>query len=187
MKIFSLFISLYFYSLQFLIPFFVGISFFYIVIQVISWPSTWRAKAYFLWYLSIRTLLEGFSLSCELWWHCSRVIPPLMRPVKWVQRWWMLYLYLSSVCLMTNLPSFPLLHVWWSSEVDLNPFKVVSISSRSSSTPIFLGLWLCYHICSKDSLTKLPEVCPFGLDLFSLIPILSFSSSHNTHTLVSYY
>ena len=98
----------------------------------------------------------------------------------WMQRWWMLYLYSSFICLMTNIPSFRRLRAWWSSELDLRPFRDVSISSRSSGTPIFSGLWLCYHICFEDSLTKLPILWPFSLDLFLLIPVLGFSSSHNS-------
>ena len=92
----------------------------------------------------------------------------------------MLYLYSSFICLMTNLPSFPRLHVWCSSELDLGPSKDVSVSSGSSSTPIFSGSWLCYHICSEDSLIELPTVCPSSLDLFLLIHVLSFLSSHNS-------
>jgi len=70
---------------------------------------------------------------------------------------------------------------WWSLELDFGPFEDVSVSLRSSGILIFLGLWLCYQTCSEDSLIKLPEVCPFGVDLFSLIPVLSFSSSHRKY------
>ena len=98
----------------------------------------------------------------------------------WMQKWWMLYLYSSLICLMTNIPSFPQLCVWWSSELDFGLSRDVSISSRSLGTLIFSSLWLCYHICFEDSLTKLPMLWPFGLDLFFLIPVISFSPSHNS-------
>ena len=73
--------------------------------------------------------------------------------------------FLSSVCAK------------WSSELDFGPSEDVLVSS---GILILLGLWLCYHTCFEDSLIELPEVCPFGVDIFSVILVLGFSSSHNS-------
>jgi len=82
---------------------------------------------------------------------------------------------------LNDKPSFlSLVRAWWSSELDFGPSEDISVSSRSSSILILMGLWLCYHTCFEDSLIELLEVCPFGVDLFSVISVLSFSSSHNS-------
>ena len=88
---------------QCFIPHFVGICLSYIVIQVVSWPSTLRVRTFFHDTCPIRVLLE---VGCELWWHCSRVISLLMQSAKWV---------LSNIecrgsgCFICTLPSL----AWW--------------------------------------------------------------------------
>ena len=90
-------------------------------------------------------------------------------------------LYVLFLHLLNDKPSFlSSVRAWWSSELDFGPSEDVSVSSGSSSILILMGLWLCYHTCFEDSLIELLEVCPFGVDLFSVIPILGFSSSHNS-------
>ena len=91
-------------------------------------------------------------------------------------------------CFIYTLPSFindkpstlSLECVQCSSELDFSPSENVSVSSGSSGILILMGLWLCYHTCFEDSLIELLEVCPFGVDLFSVIPVLGFSSSYNS-------
>ena len=83
--------------------------------------------------------------------------------------------------LLNNKPSFlSSVRAWWSLELDFGPSEDVSVSLGSLGILILMGLWLCYHTCFEDSLIELLKLCPFGVDLFSVIPVLDFSSSHNS-------
>ena len=98
----------------------------------------------------------------------------------------MFYQYSSFIRLMTNIPSFSWLHVWWSSQPDLNPSRNVSISLSSLGTLIFLGFVIALSCLLRGLLDKTFQGVPFCLDLFSFILVLSFHalvlgfpSSHN--------
>ena len=78
------------------------------------------------------------------------------------------------------------IRVQWSSALDFGPSEDVSVSSRSSGLLVSLGLWLSCRICLEDSLIVFSKMCSSGVDLFSFILVLSFSSTH-THMYITHW
>ena len=113
-------------------PLFLVASLPYIITQVVSWPSIWRARVHFPWYLFHQDLTRRFlhqTMSCDDTVQVSS------------QMWWMLYLHSSFLYLTANLRSLPRFVPRWSLEQGLGHLKDVSVSLESLGIIVTLCLW----------------------------------------------
>ena len=113
----------------------------------------------------VNNLLERIIIIKSIY---SRVISPLMQPSKWVQSiecggdWCFICTLPSSIQWQTFLPFLGHvsggLHSQNSAIPGMYQYPWVPRARRSSWV-----LWLRYHVCSEDYLTKLPRCAPFVL------------------------